>query len=455
MITISLVCCGNYHRINYFLGQELEKNGVKVNYLSMNFKSYEFFNSKGIKSFYLYKNFNDFFKKTKNDEINKLDWNIYRALKADKQHWNKKNAKYQEKSALTFLKIFKKWNSNIFENVLFPIIESMDVYLLYEFCKRSHKKPFIYCHGRNIDVSFFSDSYKETFPEYSKNVKVSIKHKKNANKILSQLRLSKNNLNYKKQADKFLISETDIFHEDKILEFWIIRLIKNFYYNSTFERHNQLFSYVTKFLVSIERVLVPTQKICYFIFEKLFIKPLKTIDYPYDFFALHFSPESSINTPNPEFINQIRVIDKILLERDKSSRLLLVKEHPAMYFKRPISFYAKLKKNPLVRFVSANSDTKYWYKNANTVYSVTGTVLLEAYVDNKNWKKIGNNFLDGVKENDTSVEDFIAKLLSVSGNFIYVSPPSKKNSIYMRLFSKKNIYKMSQNLLLHIKMSNK
>ena len=86
MISISLVCCGNFHRINYFLGKELEKNGVKVNYLSMNFKSYEFFKKKGIETVYLYKNFNELFNKTKNEEINKTIFYLSDLIKYEKQH---------------------------------------------------------------------------------------------------------------------------------------------------------------------------------------------------------------------------------------------------------------------------------------------------------------------------------------------------------------------------------
>ena len=92
MDSISIVCSGNYHRINYFLGEELRKKGFKVNYLSMNFKSYEFFKEKGIDSLYLYSNFNEVFKQTNNSELNDLNWSIYRSLKADKSHWIKKNA---------------------------------------------------------------------------------------------------------------------------------------------------------------------------------------------------------------------------------------------------------------------------------------------------------------------------------------------------------------------------
>ena len=116
MDSISIVCSGNYHRINYFLGEELRKKGFKVNYLSMNFKSYEFFKEKGIDSLYLYSNFNEVFKQTNNSELNDLNWSIYRSLKADKSHWIKKNANYQEKCALTFLKIFESWKLDINNN---------------------------------------------------------------------------------------------------------------------------------------------------------------------------------------------------------------------------------------------------------------------------------------------------------------------------------------------------
>jgi len=420
----------------------------------MNFKSHEYLKKKGVDTIYLYNKFNEIFNKTNNTELDNLDWNIYRSLKADKSHWIKKNAEYQEKSALTFLKIFEKWSSKISNNIFFPIIESMDSFLLYEFCKYNGKKTFIYCHGRVFDYSFFSDSHKETLPLYRKMIPITDENSKESIAILKELKSSKSNLDYNVQAERFSFKESEIYKEDKVLEFWIIRLLKNIYYQLTYEKHNQLFSFFTKFLVSINSFLVPIQKILYIVFENIYLKPLKSYLKPYDFFALHFSPESSINTPNPEFIDQLRVVDKILLDRTDSSRLLLIKEHPAMYFKRPFNFYSTLKKNPLVRFVSSNSNTKGWYRNAENVHSVTGTILLESFIDGKPWNKIGNNFLDDVKSNNMNIEDFVAELLSVSGDFVYYSPPNKKNKKYLRLFSRENIFNMSQNLILHINTSN-
>jgi hypothetical protein len=402
----------------------------------------------------LYDKFNEIFKKTKNNELDDLDWNIYRSLKADKRHWVKNKAEYQEKSALTFLKIFRNWSSKISGNIFFPIIESMDSYLLYEFSKYNGKKIFINCHGRVIDYSFFSNSHNETLPIYKEKIPITGENYKKAIELLKELKFAKNNLDYNVQAGRFSFKESEVYKEDRVLEFWIVRLLKNIYYQLTYEKHNQLFSFFTKFQVAIENILVPIQKILHIVLEKIYIKPLKSYTRPYDFFALHFSPESSINTPNPEFIDQIRVIDKILLDRTDSSRLLLIKEHPAMYFKRPFRFYSIIKKNPLVRFVPSNSNTKGWYRNAENIHSVTGTILLEAFIDGKPWNKVGNNFLDDVKSNNMSIEDFVAELLSVSGDFVYYSPPNKINKKYLRLFSKKNIFNMSQTLILHINTSN-
>lgn len=453
MDSISIVCSGNYHRINYFLGEELRKKGFKVNYLSMNFKSYEFFKEKGIDSLYLYSNFNEVFKQTNNSELNNLNWSIYRSLKADKSHWIKKNAKYQEKCALTFLKIFESWKLDINNNIFFPIIESMDSFLLYEFSKYNGKKTFIYCHGRLIDYSFFSDSHNETLPIYRKIIPITDENSKKSIELLKELKSAKNNLNYNTQAENYEVNMNEIHKENKLYKFWLVRILKNMYYQSTLERHNQMFSYVTKFLVAIESFLVPVQKKLHILFENTYLNPIKSYNYSYDFFALHFSPESSINTPNPEFIDQLKAIDKILLDRTDSSRLLLIKEHPAMYFKRPFNFYKKIKKNPLVRFVSCNSNTKQWYRNAENVYSVTGTILLEAFIDGKSWNMLGNNFLDEVKENDMSVEEFIADVLRISADFVYYSPPSKINKRYLRLFSKKNISTMVDNLIFNLKLS--
>ena len=51
------------------------------------------------------------------------------------------------------------------------------------------------------------------------------------------------------------------------------------------------------------------------------------------------------------YIDQMRVIDEIMLNRD-SNHILIVKEHPAMYLKRNFAFYKELKRKPFIRFIN-------------------------------------------------------------------------------------------------------
>ena len=67
--------------------------------------------------------------------------------------------------------------------------------------------------------------------------------------------------------------------------------------------------------------------------------------------------------------------------------------------------------------------------------------------------QLRSNFLDEVKENDMSIEEFIADVLRISADFVYYSPPSKINKRYLRLFSKKNISTMVDNLIFNLNLS--
>ena len=186
----------------------------------------------------------------------------------------------------------------------------------------------------------------------------------------------------------------------------------------------------------------------------MLIKPIINLPEKYDAFPIHFSPESSINTPAPFYIDQERVVDKILISRTGSNRLIL-KEHPAVLGYRPLKFYLKMKKKPFVDFIAASYDTKKMINGASHIYSVTGTVCLEAFLRGKQWTQLGENFLSEwykhQTENDkeTTPLAFCEDVLKVSGNFFLFSPKEGGNFNDM-LMSKENISNMCNNIKFYI-----
>ena len=84
------------------------------------------------------------------------------------------------------------------------------------------------------------------------------------------------------------------------------------------------------------------------------------------------------------------MIDQILLETDLP---LIIREHPSVYGKRPLSFYYQAKKRPSLYFASASGNYQVEIDKASTVYTVTGTVAIECFLRGQHFKQFGKNYL--------------------------------------------------------------
>jgi hypothetical protein len=162
--------------------------------------------------------------------------------------------------------------------------------------------------------------------------------------------------------------------------------------------------------------------------EKL---PEKFIYYP-----LHLTPESSINTPAPYFVDQFRVIDAIRMAMP-SDYHLVVKEHYASVMVRPTSFMRQVMRRSGVTVIRFDTPGREVIKRAALTLSVTGTSTLEAMLLGKPSLTLGgmfmSEFMGGVvpfsdigpriraalasAPSDEHVEDAIAQVMAVSQPF--------------------------------------
>ena len=459
MKNIAIYLSGNYAEILKYLPDFLDE----YNFFGFcqNFQSYEIIkNTPSFKcNFYLYENFNLKFNRLDFDTLREqIPFNLFETSIRDKAHFKRLSRKNHEKALLTMYSIMDEWfNSNNPDALFLPIIESMDAMLIYNIAKSRNVKTICYGHARQINLSFFSDSYLETLPSFSKRITTNIEHINKANTFLNSYKSSPVKMSYANQVKKLYSSfqnKNQLPYHQPINLF--LRLIRNIKLKLTCEKWNQLSLFHIKFLVTIERIVLPIQKQAYLIFEKLYLKPINKLPLSFDYFPLHFSPESSINTPAPYYIDQMRVIDEILLTRD-SNHLLLVKEHPSMYLKRNFSFYKALKKKPFIRIVSKKFNSQELIQKSKYTYSVTGTACMEAFLLNKKWRMLGQNFLsEFLKENlDGTPIDFISTIYKVSAEFVLYSPPRKDGVRKRALFSKQNLINMSEYFRFYIKNSSK
>lgn len=122
-------------------------------------------------------------------------------------------------------------------------------------------------------------------------------------------------------------------------------------------------------------------------------------DQKYVYYPLHVTPETSINIPNPFFIDQLRAIDMIRYNLPPNY-LLYIKEHPVGLAKRNTDFYKQLINRSKVRLINIECKSKDIILNSKCVISVTGTACLEAFFLKKPSFTIGDAFFSDFLKND-------------------------------------------------------
>jgi hypothetical protein len=444
---VAFYCSGNFSELLFHLSGDVE--GITPIYYLQNFKGLKFFKINNNCQIYRYQfeKFNTLIKK----KIPESVINYNEVYQADKSHFKKFSGKYVKTVISTFAYIFKDWiQTDKPDFVFFPIIESLDAMTLYLVCKELNIQTIVYTHSRLTHLSLLSPDKYESYPKILDEDWSKIFLLSNNSDVLS---IAKNLMSSHKrlnnQADlsiKFLNEEnTDALFQPKIPNA-ASRFLNNILHKFGSERHNKFINNNTKIRVALHRVFIPLGNFIYNLIEKLYLNPKRVDSLPdkYNFFPLQFSPESSINTPAPYYIDQIRAIDKILL----SSHLpLVICEHPAVYGKRPFSFYRAIKKRPNLYFSSHNDDYNKIMSRAEKVYSVTGTVSLECFMKNKPYALFGKNLLTSFLEHFSKVLShvridsrllFVASLFHFGKLFLILPHQGKIGPRDLALFSKAN-----------------
>lgn len=132
------------------------------------------------------------------------------------------------------------------------------------------------------------------------------------------------------------------------------------------------------------------------------------------YFPLQYSPESSINSPAPFFIDQVRVIDAIRFAMPSDMRLV-VKEHPTCLRMRPPIFYRRLQCLAGVVLASPFLDSRALVKRAEVTVSVTGTPIFEAFLYGRPAISLGGSLVAKYIGGITPVSALAERLVALSG----------------------------------------
>lgn len=117
------------------------------------------------------------------------------------------------------------------------------------------------------------------------------------------------------------------------------------------------------------------------------------------YYPLQMTPESSINTPAPYFVDQLRAIDAIRFAMP-SDHVLVIKEHPSAIMVRPTGFVPALRRRAGIAVANYRMDSIELTKRAACTVSVTGTATIEAFLHGRASVALGPNmftrYLGGV-----------------------------------------------------------
>jgi hypothetical protein len=111
---------------------------------------------------------------------------------------------------------------------------------------------------------------------------------------------------------------------------------------------------------------------------------------PYMFFGLHMQPESSIDVWAPFFSNQMWVVE-LLARVVPPTHQLLIKVHKSDTANYSIKQLKSIRALPSVQLVAPNADTFDFIQKADLVFSIQGTIGLEAALIGKPVIMLGNS----------------------------------------------------------------
>lgn len=280
--------------------------------------------------------------------------------------------------------IYNTWYNTIenflkTEKVSFVIfsqqIEGLLGILISKVANHLNIKCFVPHSTRFLGTSYFS---KDQFEDINYNtLKISSESIKKANFIINKIREEKTPTSYPSRST----IKKPFFR--RIINY-IIRKLKH----EKFDLPRFIVSFRNNFNFFVE--LFYKLKYSY---QKRYIAIKNQSDLPnkFIFFPLQTIPESSINIPNPFFIQQIRLIDLIRYNMPDDF-LLVVKEHSVMRGRRSNKFYKKIIKSSGVRIINPEINTIEIINKSSLTISISGTACFEAFILKKPSIVFGKTF---------------------------------------------------------------
>jgi hypothetical protein len=115
----------------------------------------------------------------------------------------------------------------------------------------------------------------------------------------------------------------------------------------------------------------------------------------YIIYPIHFQPEASTLVQAPMYLDQVALLEDIAKSLPIGHRLY-VKEHLSNRGRRPLEFYAAIKRIHAVRLLGPDTDTWELIRNASAIAVITGTMGWEGLLFGKPVITFGNIFYNAL-----------------------------------------------------------
>lgn len=345
------------------------------------------------------------------DSLSSYHGNIYKNIESEKRFTKHKPSLRQLRSASAMYCSIKDFiQRRKPTHILFGQIEGMDGMTLLSVGKELGIPTLIPTHTRHLGETFFSPDHQETLPIFP----VSEEHQQKAADLLKKFRSGETKAMALTPEMQAMPSETWHIPRPNV---WaracgfVRRLIVETEMREPDVFRAMIFLNVPRLAKTIWGIRGARNRR---IFD---VSSINDLPRRFAFYPLQYSPESSINTPAPYFVDQLRAIDAIRFSLP-SDMMLVVKEHPACMGLRPTSFLKTLRKKAGVVIARVDMPAKEIIRKADITFSVTGTAALEAYLSGRPALTLSNTFFSNWLGGPTGIDNLPERVSSALNNKI-------------------------------------
>jgi len=297
--------------------------------------------------------------------------------------------------------------------ILFPDVESVDGFLLIDLCRSLGIGVLYHVSMRILERSFLSEDSYETLPPY-----FGVYSEQDIDAARSELRkfIERRSRGPATQYPESMPPKPPLWRRAIASE--LVRLKYERLHVSEDSLALRIKRNMRPLLRQFRRMRFEVGHVHYFDLAG----PDTTLPQNFIFYALHYTPESSINGLEPYYVDQMRVIDALLLNLPKGHRLV-VKEHPAMLGLRPAAFYRELRRRPGLVLAAPAIDTRELIRRAALTATVTGTIGLECFLLGKPCLSFGRNFFRHLCHSPPALGELRSFMNDIVGTHM---PPSEE-----------------------------